>query len=349
MQQRGPAPYARLALATMLAGVGAVLVLLGISAVLRAPGGLARPPASPGPSNVSLATPAPASPSPPGSGVVVPSTSPAPSPSPGGDPVLVGAGDIGRCDSTADDQTAALVAGLPGIVFTLGDNAYERGTADEYRDCFGPAWGRLKDRIELPVPGNHDWATDGAAGYRDYFGTTAVRDGQTWYSADVGSWHVVVLDSSCDRVPGGCGADSPQVRWLIDDLAASRARCTLALFHHPRFSSGYHGNDPTVGPLWDALYAGGADLIVNGHEHSYERFAPQDPSGAADDARGITEIIAGTGGADLRGFGDPVPNSRVRSSLAHGVLSLTLRPPGWAWAFTSVDGSFSDTGTGACH
>lgn len=335
----------RLTVATLLAGAGAVLVLLGISAILRAPGGIAGPSPTPASSQVALATPGGTTASPSGSAGVVPS----PSPSPSGDPVLVGAGDIGRCDSTADEDTAALVARLPGTVFTLGDNAYERGTADEYRDCFGPSWGRLRDRIGFPVPGNHDWETDNAAGYRDYFGAAAVHDGNTWYSADVGTWHVVVLDSTCTKVPGGCGADSPQVRWLVADLAASSARCTLALFHHPRFSSGYHGNDPAVAPLWDALYAGGADLVVNGHEHSYERFGPQDPSGAADDARGITELIVGTGGASLRDFGTPEPNSRVRSSLAHGVLSLTLRASGWSWAFTSVDGTFSDFGSGSCH
>ena len=342
MQQRGPAPVVRLAVATVVAGIGAVIVLLGISAVLRAPGGLAGRGGDAVPTPAAAVTAAP--PTPGASG-----PSPSASPSPSGDPVLVGAGDIGRCDSTADEETAALVERLPGIVFTLGDNAYEHGTADQYRDCFGPSWGRFKDRIAFPVPGNHDYETKDAEGYRDYFGAAAVRDGATWYSADVGTWHVVVLDSTCAGVSGGCGADSPQVRWLAADLAASKASCTLALFHHPRFSSGFHGNDPSVAPLWDALYAGGADLVVNGHEHSYERFGAQDPSGAADDASGITELVAGTGGADLRPFNDPVPNSKVRSSLAYGVLSLTLRPSGWGWAFTSVDGTFSDTGSGACH
>jgi len=340
MQQRGPTPVVRLAVASVVAGLGAVIVLLGISAVLRAPGGLAFPIVSASPPPVAAITAAPATAGP----------SPTASPSGAGDyPVLVGAGDIGRCDSTADEETAALVERLPGTVFTLGDNAYERGTADEYRDCFGPSWGRFKSRIAFPVPGNHEYETKDAAGYRDYFGAAAVRDGATWYSADVGTWHVVVLDSTCTAVTGGCGVGSPQLQWLVGDLAASKARCTLALFHHPRFSSGYHGNDPAVAPFWDALYAGGADLVVNGHEHSYERFGPQDPSGAADDDRGIIELIAGTGGAELRTFNDPVPNSRVRSSLAHGVLSLTLRPSGWVWAFTSVDGTFSDTGSAACH
>jgi 3',5'-cyclic AMP phosphodiesterase CpdA len=191
--------------------------------------------------------------------------------------------------------------------------------------------------------------TDGAAGYRDYFGATAVRAGETWYSQEAGAWHVIVLDSDCDKVSGGCGADSPQVRWLRDDLAANTARCAVALFHHPRFSSGEHGNDDAVAPFWDALYAAGADLVLNGHEHSYERFAPQDPAARADDARGIVEIIAGTGGAELRGFHDPEPNSRVRSAIAHGVISLALEASSWTWTFTSTDGSFSDSGAATCH
>jgi Calcineurin-like phosphoesterase len=345
MQQRDPAPAARLWLAAVLAGLGAVLVLAGVSAVLRAPGGPAQQPAG-GRTQAAVTTAPPTTPTAPGT--AGPDASGDPSPSPG-NPVLVGAGDIGRCDSTADEDTAALVERMPGTVFTLGDNAYDTGSADDYRDCFGPSWGRFRDRIAFPVPGNHDYETDGAAGYRGYFGATAVRDGATWYSADLAAWHVVVLDSTCARVDGGCRPDSPQVRWLTADLAANDARCTLALFHHPRFSSGYHGNDRAVGPFWDALYAGGADLVVNGHEHSYERFAPQDPSGARDEAHGIMELIAGTGGADLRAFNAPQPNSRIRASVAHGVLVLTLRPSGWTWAFTSVDGTFSDTGSGACH
>src|SRR4051794_23556150 len=195
MQQRGSARIVRLALAVVVAGIGAVLVLLGVSAVLRAPGGPAGPRVVEAPTGDTRASPVPPTTSPP---AAVPS-SPA-----GSDPVLLGAGDIGRCDSTADEETASLVKRLPGVVFTLGDNAYERGTPDEYRGCFGPSWGAFKDRIAFPVPGNHDWETKDAAGYRDYFGAAAVHDGQTWYSADVGAWHVVVLDSSCDKVDGGC-------------------------------------------------------------------------------------------------------------------------------------------------
>ena len=354
--QRGTAPAIRLAAATLLASAGVLLVVLGLLTLLRA-GGVGSddtPPGSGGPAAVGTA---PASPGPsaapdgsgtPGATVASPTTPGSPTPVPA-EVVLVGAGDIGRCDRTTDEDTAALVAERPGIVFTLGDNAYERGSSEEFRDCFGSSWGRVKDRIELPVPGNHEYETRDAAGYKEYFGERAVRDGATWYSVDLGQWHVVVLDSTCDRVEGGCGPDSAQLAWLRDDLASSDARCTLALFHHPRFSSGDHGSDENVAPFWDALYAAGADLVLNGHEHDYERFAPQDPAGNADDARGIMQLIVGTGGAELRDFDDPVANSRVRSSLAYGVIELRLQQHGWRWQFHPTDGSFADAGTGTCH
>lgn len=275
--------------------------------------------------------------------------SPTPLPLPSGDPVLVGAGDIAVCDGTGDEQTAEIVARTPGHVFTLGDNAYDRGSPDEFRDCFGPSWGRFRDRIAFPVPGNHDHDTRDAAGYREYFGPAAVRDGRLWYSADVGAWHVVVLDSTCDRAEGGCGPDSPQVRWLRGDLAANDAACTVALFHHPRFSSGDHGSSDSVAPFWEVLYEAGVDLVLNGHEHDYQRFAPQDPQGRPDPQGGITQLIAGTGGVNLRAFGDPVPNGVVRSNVANGVIVLTLQQTGWLFRFESVDATFSDQGRGRCH
>jgi alkaline phosphatase len=234
-------------------------------------------------------------------------------------------------------------------VFTLGDNAYNDGSAAQLRDCYGPSWGRVLDRTRFVVTGNHDIRTDDGAPEAAYFGDAAVRNGVTWFSEDVGAWHVIVLDANCGHLDGGCGADSAQVRWLRDDLAASTARCTLALWHQPRFSSGEHGNDRSVGPLWDALYAAGADLVLNGHDHDYERFAPQDPAGASDPARGITELVVGTGGAALRGFGTSVANAVAQSSAAHGVIELTLHPTSWDFRFLSTDGSFSDQGTGACH
>ncbi len=234
-------------------------------------------------------------------------------------------------------------------MFTLGDNAYDAGSPAEFRACYDPTWGRFRDRTAFPVPGNHDYGVAGAAGYRAYFGTAAAPDGTTWYSRDVGTWHVVVLDANCDQPDVGCGPDSAQVRWLRRDLAASHARCTLALWHQPRFSSGEHGDDEATGPFWDALYAAGADLVLNGHDHDYERFAPQDPDGHADDARGLTEIVVGTGGGELRGFAELVPNSVARSHGVFGVIDLTLAPDGWSSRFHATDGSFSDDAHGACH
>jgi acid phosphatase type 7 len=342
----------RLALGVAVAAIGALILLVGLARVGTFGSGTGRT-ASIGPvTTASIAPPATGSPersSGTGSG-----GSATPAPSTSSDPVLVGAGDIGRCDSTNDDDTAALVASLvasqPALVFTLGDDAYNSGTDEEFRDCFGPSWGRFKDRIALPVPGNHEYGTENAQGYRNYFGPAAVRDGNTWYSQDIGSWHVVVLDATCDQVAGGCDPDSPQVQWLRADLAASEAKCTLALWHQPRFSSGSeHGDDPAVGPFWDALYAANADLVLNGHDHDYERFAPQAPDGSLDRARGITEIVVGTGGADQRPFGKIVPNGVVRSSVAYGVIVVTLHASGWSYRFVSTDGSFSDSGTGACH
>ena len=200
------------------------------------------------------------------------------------DAVLVGAGDIATCGGDADSATAALIEGIPGAVFTAGDNAYENGSVKDFRDCYDPTWGAFKDRTR-PSAGNHDWQTKDLGGYLGYFGEAAAPNGTSWYSYDLGAWHVIVLDSDCSNVDG-CGADSPQGRWLAADLKASTSLCTLAIWHHPRFSSGFHGNDGSVEPFWRALYAAGADLIVNGHDHDYERFAPQDPTGHEDRGAG---------------------------------------------------------------
>ncbi len=267
--------------------------------------------------------------------------------SPSVDAVLVGAGDIARCDSDADSATASLVEAIPGTVFTAGDNAYENGSAEQFRDCYGPTWGRFLDRTR-PAPGNHDWETKDLAGYLGYFGKAAAPNGTSWYSYDLGAWHVIVLDSDCSNV-GGCGADSPQGRWLAGDLAASSAVCTLAIWHHPRFSSGVHGNDKDVAPFWKALYDAGADLIVNGHDHDYERFAPQDPNGQPDSGRGIREFVVGTGGAELRGFGTIRANSELRAAVSQGIIRLDLHPGSYAWQFTPTTGDLRDSGNAPCH
>ena len=266
---------------------------------------------------------------------------------PTSDAVLVGAGDIATCGGDADSATAALVEGVPGAVFTAGDNAYENGSVKDFHDCYDPTWGAFKDRTR-PSAGNHDWQTKDLAGYLSYFGDAAAPSGTSWYSYDLGAWHVIVLDSDCSNV-GGCGADSPQGRWLAADLKASSSLCTLAIWHHPRFSSGFHGNDRSVEPFWSALYASGADLIVNGHDHDYERFAPQDPAGHEDRERGMREFVVGTGGAELRPFVIGRANSELRASGSFGIIKLDLHQGSYDWHFIPTAGEFTDSGTAPCH
>jgi hypothetical protein len=262
--------------------------------------------------------------------------------------VLVGAGDIGDCASNGDEATAAVLDGIEGTVFTAGDDAYPSGTKTDFKKCYGRSWGRFKDRTH-PVPGNHDWEARGLAGYFGYFGAAAQGPGGTsWYSFEVGAWHVIMLDSMCDHV-GGCDAASAQGAWLASDLAAHGNTCTMAIFHFPRFTSGEHGNDPSMDAFWQPLYAAGADVIVNGHDHDYERFAPQDPKGTADDTRGIREFVVGTGGTALRGFKGTVANSEVRVSTLYGVIAFTLHADSYDWQFIAADNPFRDSGTGKCH
>jgi hypothetical protein len=263
--------------------------------------------------------------------------------------VLTGAGDIADCAMLdGAKKTSDLLLRETGSIFTVGDNAYENGTTKNYADCYAPTWGRVLGRTILPVAGNHDWLTDGAAGYRAYFGAAAAPDGVTWYSKDVGAWHVIVLDSDCAEV-GGCDDASPQGQWLKQDLADSTAHCTLAIWHHPRFSSGEHGDDGHLTPFWKQLYAAQADLIINGHDHDYERFAPQDPFGKVERPGGIREIVVGTGGAEKRGFKKQAPNSEFRLSGEWGVLRLTLHPVNYDWEFLPVDGAVADSGSTPCH
>lgn len=266
-----------------------------------------------------------------------------------GQTVLIAAGDIARCDSTNDNATGALAASLPGVVATLGDTAYEDGTTEQLNDCFGGAWGVVKDRIRFAVTGNHDIHTDNGAPLYAYMGSAASRNGKPWFSDSLGAWHVIVLDGNCGLFGYSCGSGSEQAKWLRADLAASTARCTIALMHQPRFSSGQHGNDRDVGPLWDALYAANADLVLDGHDHDYERFAPQNPNDTADPARGITEIVAGMGGTWLESFKKTAANSLVRISDTYGVLELTLLADSWSFRFVGVDGAVHDQGSGTCH
>ncbi|MEO7964470.1 MAG: Ig-like domain-containing protein [Gemmatimonadaceae bacterium] len=270
-----------------------------------------------------------------------------PPPPPVGE-VLIAAGDIASCASTGDEATAAVVSGISGTVAVLGDNVYENGTATEFANCYNPSWGAFKSRTK-PSVGNHEFNTAGATGYYGYFGAAAGDPAKGYYSYDLGDWHVVVLNSNCTIV--ACAAGSPQEQWLRADLAATSKACVVAYWHHPRFNSGAsHGNDTAVAPFWNALYAAGAELILNGHEHIYERFAPQTPAAVADANAGIREFIVGTGGRSLYTIGSVQPNSEVRNASTYGVLKLTLGAGTYTWEFKPVAGqSFTDSGTGSCH
>ena len=269
---------------------------------------------------------------------------------------LVGAGDIVGCDNGVPQADAAATANLvEGVLnadgaaraFTLGDDAYENGSASEFANCYDPTWGVFKAKT-YPAVGNHEYQTANASGYYNYFGAAAGDPTKGYYSYDFGTWHVVVLNSNCGNV--SCSTGSAQELWLRNDLATHPNACTLAYWHHPRFDSGSHGNDADVQALWQALYDYNADLILNGHDHLYERFAPQTPAGLADPVRGIPEFIVGTGGHSFHPFISTQPNSLVRNGDTFGVIKLELSPGSYTYQFLPVPGhTFTDTGTGACH
>jgi len=337
----------------------ATLVLLagGWAMLSRASSPPTRTPAA---SGVAAASQLPGGPSagdvPVGSAGIAPDATqliPSIAPGPSGEPatvVLTGAGDIAVCDSDGARQTSdQLLAQKTGWFFTVGDNAYENGSDKVFAECYAPTWGRVLDRTILPVPGNHDWLTKGASGYLKYFGARAQPNGTDYYSMDLGAWHIIVLESDCSKV-GGCRPDNPQGRWLAQDLAQSTAHCTLAFWHHPRFSSGEHGNNAFTQPLWQDLYDAGADLILDGHDHTYERFAPQTPDGRLDPDRGIVEMVVGTGGRSHYSFSVIRDNSLVRDNSTWGVERLVLADGRWSFEFLPVPGeTFSDSGSGSCH
>ncbi|MGH7530644.1 MAG: PKD domain-containing protein [Gemmatimonadales bacterium] len=266
-------------------------------------------------------------------------------------PVLLLAGDIGDCQRVGDDQTATILDGQDGVVMPLGDNAYLNGTIEEYRDCYDPTWGRHKDRTR-PAAGNHDYNTPNAAGYFAYFGAAAGDPDKGYYAFTVGTWRVLVVNTGPDR-PVLLAAGSAQEQWLRAELAAATQDCVLAVWHHPRFSMTLDRDPqrPAVKPLWDALYEYGADLVVNGHDHNYQRYAPQRPDGTADPQFGIPQITVGTGGGEgLYAFGEPIPNVAAFDNETWGVLKLTLRPGAYDWRFLPVEGrTFTDAGSGTCH
>ena len=288
----------------------------------------------------------------------------------GSDPVVAAAGNI-ACDpawpefnggnGTATDchqrDTSDLLTKTSlAAVLALGDAQYACGGLAAYQQAYGPTWGRVKS-ITHPVPGNHDWVSSGGTdcdptgrggGYFSYFGSAARPSGTSYYSFNVGTWHIVALDSQCSAV-GGCGAGSPEETWLRADLAANPNKCTLAYWHYPLFSSGLEGPRSEAATFWADLDSAGAELVLNAHEHDYERFAPQHGNGQAD-PKGIREFVVGTGGRMRHAFTTVAPNSQVRENGSWGVLELTLHPGSYEWRFVPVSGgTFSDSGSAACH
>jgi hypothetical protein len=267
--------------------------------------------------------------------------------------VVIAAGDIAWCPDGVDPAsstagTAALVAAEPAaLVLALGDNAYQRGTASEYERCYGPTWGRFRARTR-PVPGNHEYETPGASGYFDYFGSAAGDRQQGYYSFEVGKWHVMAINTECGQV-GGCGVDSPQYRWLQDDLERHPDRCTLLYGHKPRFNSGFDGDSPyDLAPIARLAFSHGVDLLLAGHAHDYERFALLDGDGRRS-ASGFRQFVVGTGGAGPTALGAPRDGSDFALGGVVGVLRLRLTAGAYEWAFVTVGGAVLDRGSEPCH
>ncbi|MDX6639706.1 MAG: hypothetical protein QOF12_717 [Solirubrobacteraceae bacterium] len=287
----------------------------------------------------------------------------------GADPVIEAAGDI-ACPASSRYFNGG--AGVPRhcgqrrtgyllqeadlwAVLPLGDEQYGGGQLEQFDQSYGLTWGQTK-ALQHPILGNHEYASGAtAAGYYDYFngagqdtGPAGLR-GLGYYSYDIGAWHIVALNSNCNQLPGGCAAGSPEDQWLAADLQAHPAPCTLAYFHHPLFTA-QGGGVATVRPLWETLYAGGADVILDGHHHYYDRFAPQDPAGNLDPAHGIREFIVGTGGDSIAHITTAAPHSEAHNATTFGVLRLRLRPTGYDWRFESASADpFTDAGSAACH
>jgi acid phosphatase type 7 len=265
---------------------------------------------------------------------------------------LLAVGDIAQCGglpaaSSVAAKTASLIGSLaPDLpLLLLGDLVYNSGTMAEYQSCYEPTYGKFMAR-SYPAPGNHDYGVPGGSDYYSYFGTRAGPDRRGYYSFDVGSWHIISLNSNIDMTTG-----SAQDQWLRADLAANRGKkCTLAYWHHPRFSSSNaHGNDLRSADAWKALYEFSADVVLVGHDHTYERFAPQDPAANADPAKGIRQFVIGTGGAGVYGFAAPQPNSEVRGTGSFGVARFTLGEGRYSWEFLPAAGSsFTEQGQANC-
>ena len=264
------------------------------------------------------------------------------------------AGDIASCkniraeDSGAAKTAAIIAAGLAAdkdaAVLTLGDHTYPVGLLSEFTDCYDPTWGKFKSRT-FPTPGNHEYYTPNAIGYYTYFGKAAGPTRYGYYSFDIGSWHVISLNSFLKQP-----AHQEQMAWLKEDLARNKAHCTLAFWHHPRFSSGGHGSNERMQEAWAMLYEANAELVLASHDHNYERFAPQDTSGNHDEQRGMRQFVVGTGGAKLTPLRFRKSNSLISDNSTHGVLKLVLKDAGYEWEFLPVDkDGFKDSGVALCH
>ena len=263
---------------------------------------------------------------------------------------LVGAGDIASCNYTEDSATARLLGKIPGTVYTLGDNAYTYGTAEDFKNCYDPTWGKYRERTR-PTVGNHEYYTAGAKPYFDYFGARAGKPSRGYYSYDRGAWHIIALNSNCKKV-GGCGRRSTQGRWLRKDLANHPSRCTLAYFHHPLYATGKGTATGQVKPFWRILYKRGAEIILSGHAHRYERYAPLTPGGVRDPENGIRQFVVGTGGNSGGGeiYHKNAPGLQVVKLRTPGVLRLDLGADSYTWKFVPIAGkTFTDSDTDQCH
>jgi 3',5'-cyclic AMP phosphodiesterase CpdA len=264
-----------------------------------------------------------------------------------GTATIVGAGDIASCSGAGDSKTEATINSIPGTVFTLGDNVYPYGSLSNFRNCYAPTWGTFKSRTR-PVPGNHDYyLTPGASGYFSYFGSVAGPSGLGYYAYNAGAWRIYALNSECSTT-STCYAN--QYSWLKSDLAANPHQCVLAMWHRPAFSTGPHGNSTRMAKFFQLLYSNGAEIVLNGHDHMYERYKPITPSGALDATHGIREFVVGTGGESLYGYKTTSSLIAVRNNTTFGVLRLDLSAGSYTWQFVpSGTGNFTDSGTGTCH
>lgn len=267
------------------------------------------------------------------------------SPVPPGATRVLAAGDIGECGGAAP-ETSEILEAIPGPFLGLGDVAYPKGSAADYANCYDPDYGQFLDRTH-PVPGNHDYLTADGRPYFDYFGAAAGTQQKSWYSQDIGDWHLVHLNSNCELI-GGCDEGSEQYEWLVADLAQSGARCLAATWHHPRYSSSEYGDNEDVAPLFGALVEAGGDFVLNGHAHFYERYARMSDDNNAS-SNGMREFIVGTGGANLYPFAAVNPASEVRWNQGHGVLQLDLASDGYDWRFLATDSAIVvDSGSDSC-